>query len=394
MPQAGNYNLAVASGVTAVRGGLAAVLPSWLSAIAPGQWGALPSSAFSSSGVGWSGTHPGGTGNYTKVVGAWSGGVLNTVGLYISGAFVPGIFLVLFGGGHNDYGGNELYAYGPLESNTPTWSRVTDPTIPAPLDVARDGSGNPVSRHTYDSLVYLRTQNKMLCIGAPVIHNISNTLNVGDLFDFAVDPGSVNPWSNVDAGFPAFGAVAGGMTNGVSGYDPATGKAWAVGKGNFQAIANFDAATSTWAEWAIDNPLLPSDSKAGLDPDHSLLVFITSAGGVQAWDLRGTPVVYSPTVTGTGPGIGGLALEWDLTHGRFGCRPKTGATMYFLTPGADPYSGGDAWAWSSLIPAGGVTPADQVATGTFGRWRRVDALGGYLLMPTADDPVYFYRDAA
>ena len=40
----------------------------------------------------------------------------------------------------------------------------------------------------------------------------------------------------------------------------------------------------------------------------------------------------------------------------------SGKTLYFLTPPANPYSGGDAWAWTSVTPAGGATPASSTPT--------------------------------
>lgn len=72
------------------------------------------------------------------------------------------------GGGHNDYGGNEVYSF---EATTGTWTRLSDP---APLDHLRvkrdynsdpakpwrrlcwfvDASQSPASSHTYDSFLY------------------------------------------------------------------------------------------------------------------------------------------------------------------------------------------------------------------------------------------------
>lgn len=177
--------------------------PLWARSSAAGEWVAAPNSTLSTSGVGWSGGSPGGTGDYTAIVTAWGGGVLNTVGITHGGVFIPGTFLVIFGGGHGDYAGNELYAYGPLQADSPIWRRLIDPTIPAADDVPRLG-GYPVSRHTYDTLVYLPAQNKMLCIGAPGYYHTGSALNIGDVFDFGVNHSVSNPWASADIGFPDF----------------------------------------------------------------------------------------------------------------------------------------------------------------------------------------------
>lgn len=367
------------------------VPPAWYTAANANEWVALPNSTLTSSGVGWSGASPGGTGNYTTLVTAWGGGVLNTTGLYRSGTFVAGTFLVLFGGGHGDYGGNELYAYGPLENDTPTWSRLNDPSIPAPDDVSR-ASGYPVSRHTYDTLVYLPGQNRMLCIGAPGYYHTGSAFNVGDVFDFDVDPTAANPWSTADTGFPSYNGGGAGTISLLSGYDTTTGKAWGIGKGNGQALGAYDSGAGTWTSYSKDNPSGPSAGKAALAGSIGKLVFMTGTT-VYVQDLSNpSSSLYTPSTTGTAPDVGnGGALEWDAAGSRFVLR-SSGKTLYFLTPGANPDSGGDAWAWSNTTPAGGVTPDAAVANGTYGRFRMVPApLRGALLMPAHNGAICFYK---
>lgn len=389
-PRADTY---VADSGATVYAGRAAPsgLPSWYGAAASGEWVALPNSTLTSSGAGWSGTAPGGTGNYTTVVTAWGGGVLNTVGVYRSGSFVSGTFLVLFGGGHGDYAGNELYAYGPLEADSPTWSRITDPTIPAADDVSRLG-GKPVSRHTYDTLVYLPAQNKMLCIGSPGYYHTGFGFNVADVFDFAVNPGAGNPWGTADTSFPAFNGGGVGPISMISGYDEVNGKAWGLGKGNGQVLGAFNAAAGTWASYSKDNPNGPASAKAGLASSIAKLVFV-SGSTVYVQDLDApTSALYTPSITGSAPSLGATAsLDWDSAGARFVMR-GSGATLHFLTPGANPDAGGDAWAWSSVTPSGGATPAAAVENGTYGRFRMVNGtLRGALLMAAHNAPISFYK---
>lgn len=362
------------------------VLPSWLPAV--GEWGALPNSTMTTSGAGWSGSAPGGTGNYQAIVLAWGGGILNTTGVTYGGSFIPGTFLVIFGGGHGDYGGNELYCFGPLESGSPIWRRLTDPTIPAPNDVARSGT-YPCSRHTYDTLVYLPSVNKMLCIGAAGYYSIGFARNQGDLFDFSVDPAVSSPWTGVDAGFPSF--TGGGTIALMSDYDTASGLAWGIGNGNASKLVSFDPGSNTWASYYKDNPNAPGSNKAAVAPSLQLLAFVNGST-VYAQSLAApNSAVFAPSCTGVVENLGASSLEWDAVTGKFVVKAPSGKKVYYLTPGANPVS--DAWAWSSDAPASGATPPDNTPNGVYGRFRLMNGAGfrGLVYMPGANQPIYFYR---
>lgn len=83
--------------------------------------------AYTGAGRGWAASGD------RNVVEPWCGGVVNTVGIHDhDGTWIPGTFLVIHGGGHNAYYGNEVYAFGPLESDTPAWHcprAATDPPV-------------------------------------------------------------------------------------------------------------------------------------------------------------------------------------------------------------------------------------------------------------------------
>lgn len=384
--------------------------PDWYNAIPLGEWGSLPNSSFSTTPNIAPPTHPGGNSNFKTLVTTWCGGILNTVGVFHGGAFIPGHFLVLFGGGHGDYAGNELYAYGPLESNTPIWRRLSDPSIPPAVCLPpsepnyynpRASDGRPVSRHTYDTLVYLPTRNRMLCIGAPATHANGDSFNISDIFDFSVDPYLQNPWTINDDGFTGLNSYS--ALNLMSGYNKTTGKAWGLGHGQPNGLMSFDAATLTWSPGISKaNPYGSSGCKAGLDPNSNLLVWCARAFNaapttqltVCALDLR-TPSssIYAPVVEGTPPPLVRTVLDYDELGQRFVAWADTGKTLYFLTPGANPYAGGDPWTWSSVTPAGGVTPALQTPNGTFGRFRMINSasLRGVLLLSEHNQPISFYR---
>jgi len=96
-------------------------------------------------------------------VGAWSGGVWDSAN---------NRFLI-FGGGHTDYNGNEIYAVN-FAANPITMTLVKNPSNPTGVtdnSTSCTGSytdGNPASRHTYQGLVYLPTTAQMLMTGGSV----------------------------------------------------------------------------------------------------------------------------------------------------------------------------------------------------------------------------------
>ena len=89
---------------------------------------------------------------------AYSGMCVDTAGKQI----------LVFGGGHNDYYGNEVWSW---HIPTRTWKRLTDPTSRAKYETTKWDWDNtpgmfpdlkvPVSRHTYDSVVWVAHMGQM-----------------------------------------------------------------------------------------------------------------------------------------------------------------------------------------------------------------------------------------
>lgn len=86
------------------------------------------------------------SGSHDNVIDAWSGGTYRADG---------NEFLV-WGGGHADYAGNELYSF---NMDSLKWFRIWGPTpnddIPESGTNETYDDGNPGSRHTYDGLTYI-----------------------------------------------------------------------------------------------------------------------------------------------------------------------------------------------------------------------------------------------
>jgi hypothetical protein len=93
-------------------------------------------------------------GNCKNVIAAWNGGVADT----------KLNRLIIWGGGHADYSGNEIYAF---DLNSMRIERLNDPS---PVNstgkcVETLSDGKPNSRHTYAGLAYIAHANQLFSFG-------------------------------------------------------------------------------------------------------------------------------------------------------------------------------------------------------------------------------------
>lgn len=136
-------------------GGGGGGLPSWVSALSLWQWYAIPNTNLS--GIVPSPQPPG---SPSAKVDAWNGGALRRSGSwYVLGAC----------GGHNDYAGNEVNAI-QLNSETPTWTQKTTPTISSLCYNAGTqfyGDYQPAATHTYYATVYSDATDQMIVMPSP-----------------------------------------------------------------------------------------------------------------------------------------------------------------------------------------------------------------------------------
>lgn len=118
------------------------------STLQPGEWYEIPNSRLID--VAPAPPPPGIIGP-RGVMDAWSGGAYDSTRDR----------LIIWGGGHGDYGGNEIYVF---DIGTLKWSLAwgPSPNIPPVGGSCSEtySDGNPASRHTYDGLVYLPTIDK------------------------------------------------------------------------------------------------------------------------------------------------------------------------------------------------------------------------------------------
>lgn len=365
--------------------------PTWHSGITQDTWGVLPNSDLNASGL-----LEDADAHWT--VDAWGGGVIVTGGLYIGSTLTAGTFLVIWGGGHTNSGNNAIYAYGPFENNSPTWNRLRNTTSTPPQNVSVDGSGNPVSRHTYSFLSYVNdgTRNWMVSIGRTGQYN--NAYGDGDInvFDFAqVSPNSNLPWSIKTAGTNSHGDPAVGDC---VVYEPSSGKIW------FHCIdqhitGSYVVSSATFAFSGIyQNDLAGygGNAQAALDTSRGIIAMWDNRNGISFYRTNDitTADYYVPSTTGTAPTTGNGSIVYDSANDCFRVWIGGGKQLWKLkAPATSPYQGGNSWTWSNATPGSGSTPDAQNTNGTFGRFNMINSadIVGMPLMNAYNGTMYFYK---
>ncbi len=354
-------------------GAIAGNCPADVANLPAGEWCEVPNSHMRSVAFNW----PTGvefTQNGVGVAGVmsvWSGGAFDT----------KRNRLVVWGGGHSAYAGNELYAF---DVNTLRWTRVNDPSIPVSSSQPYTPGGGPASRHSYDYIEYVPSLDRFCSFGVvgpyPMAGGeFSNT----DCFNF-----DTLAWER-KADTPSFG------TGAISDVDPITGHVWVRGNNNG------NSATGTLAEWDpardVWTSRIPSESdrtmysKTGaIDPVRRKFVAV-GGGGVYVWNIGSSGAITRQDMTTAGAtsivDTGNPGLVYDPVTDRL-VAWSGGANVYTLNL--------DTQVWSQISPVGSnsTTPTAAEGTGTFGRFRYIPSKNVFVVVNNVDENVFFYKLSA
>jgi hypothetical protein len=332
--------------------------------IQPGQWYEVPNSKLQSA---FPPVSPPGVMGPRAVVDAWSGGVYDTLRDR----------LVIWGGGHTDYSGNEVYAF---DLNSKSWSRLTDPSP----NVGGDEStgvypdGLPRSRHTYNSLVYAENVDKFMTLGAFGVYSSGGGNRFVHAFDF-----NDRTWDNSRTPVPKFGVP---LT--ASAYDPVTGNIWVASSSTGGRLMEYNPTADAWATHASLN--MAYYGTAAIDTVRHNMLVVGGYGGqrqILLFDLdnpKAAPQV--PATSGATDlekkAAPGLAYDpvLDKYVGWAG-----GGDVYLLDP--------ETFVWTKKGPAANntVIPTSANANGTYGRFRYIPSRNVYIAVNRPNENVYIYR---
>lgn len=295
------------------------------------------------------------------VTAAWSSGVMDSLRNR----------LIVWGGGHNDYYGNEVYA---LNLNSQTVERLTNPSVPTnqggACNVTTLPDGNPNGRHTYDGLSYMPNVDRMFVIGGAPSCGPGGLTN--DTWTFKL---ADNTWQKMNPAGPLPTPVPGIVTA----YDPNTGKVFLHDNWN---LFSYTYASNTYQKLGADSAI-DYHLSAVIDPVRKKFVMI---GGGQAWlyDIaNGSAYVRQPL---TAPGAAAIVnsvypgLAYDPVSDRI-VAWNGGDTVYSLNL--------DTNTWTSLTFPNG--PGAAIDTGTYKRWSYSAAHGVFVVINRMDDNAYVLR---
>ncbi len=292
-----------------------------------------------------------------NVIAAWSGGVADT----------NRNRLIVWGGGHNDYYGNEVYA---LDLNNLTMTRLNNPSpIGQCVQSLSDGTAN--SRHTYNGLTYAPNVDSMYVYGgAPAcpsgyFSNDTWLFNLGTLKWTSKDP---NNASNTLA--HNFDALAE--------YDPNTQK---VILHDGSTLWQYDPNSNTYT--SLNNAPIGNYVTQVIDPKRKKFVAIGN-GEVDVFDITagGSYALTHPTLSGcsglVSTGYPGLAYDsaQDRIVGWTG-----GNSVYVLNM--------DTLSCTTVTYSGG--PGAAQSNGTFGRFRYFPGLNVFALVNDWQQNAYVLR---
>jgi hypothetical protein len=287
--------------------------------------------------------------------------------------------MIVWGGGHNDYGGNEIYAF---DLGTLQWKRLNDPSPVTPCE-EMTADGKPNSRHTYGGLAYLADVDRMFSFGGVLVcpHGIGTsatwTLGLENL-----------DWTRMD---PTKGGSPNDENHGaVSAYDP-----------NTRLVYVYDRASGFWSydyrknAYRRLNSQTPLDlhSNAVVDPGSAL--FLTF-GDNQIWVVniaeKGSHNAQNRSKAKGCEGLTGNAspgLAYDPAQDRVIGWPDFGPTVYIYdshTNSCTTQTFADG-----APPDSAHTGSPRSSNGTFGRFQYFPTYGVFVLVSDSDANVRTLR---
>jgi hypothetical protein len=274
--------------------------------------------------------------------------------------------MVVWGGGHGDYFGNEVYGF---KLDSLKWEIVQEPSrLPALTDMDPLLDGKPVSRHTYDGMAYVAHSKKLFAYGGSRAGN-----GYGTTVTWTFDMPSKN-WKNM---LPTGTGPNTTCCNMSSDYD-AYSKKVIYRDPNY--VFEYDPDLNKWTrllEWSHDW----GPQKSVIIPGRRLF-FTVGSGEFLVYDIAAKKNVTA---------------DWKTTGGDAILKAYGPGMAYdYKTDQLVAYAGGGVYvldlktkAWTRKSSAG--APAAQSLYGTYGRFRYVREFNVFILVNNADQDVYFYK---
>lgn len=355
-------------------------IPAWIAAQASGSWLELTSTQPNTvnpcpaNNCSYSGIE-----GFPGIIDSWSGGCYDTLRNR----------LIVWGGGHNAYYGNEILAF---DLSARTWSLIKSPAFPLTLVDLVGGiginatgyyfNGTPAARHTYNTLQYDHVRDQIIVgYAGATAGEAGGVFRNCDVFDCVS-----NTWS-VKAASPALGSN--GSSYGTFAAIDAAGNYWMTYSG-LSPLAKFSPAANTWTTYGSGyNYAGGPYCSAAVDTLRNRLVVI-GGGYFTKTDLATPDTTINCGGSPTAAILNGTAPAWfyDTIGDRF-VGWVNGQTLYTVDAAT-------LLSWGTLSVSGDVPPNDSQAgqwRGTYGRGRYVAAFDTFVLVTQTNRNVFHYKFA-
>jgi hypothetical protein len=384
--------------------------PEWVRQIAPGTWAAVSLNTLADvnpardpeANPNFPGSPPW-VNNQRAVLDAWNGGALAT-GFGRKGA------LIIYGGGHADYYGNEVYAF---DLETRLWQRLTNPyTTPAfPIDEGIWPDGTPSVPHTYDQVDYHPATNSLVVMRTQY-HNLGG-YNRPLVSMFSLDgllPGDSTENRNLNRRNWRYSrtndrnhATSGGW----SAFDSTRDVFWVNGGAGAESFSSFDPrpAADGGRFGRFQNYPRRSEATCAVaahDPVNDIVVFTTfrDTADAIAIDLNRPGDGQAGNVkllqTGTPPDRQqSHGWEWSPARAAFVYYSRGAGVFELKQQGANWRT--SEWKWTQLTsPDNVLIPASENTSGSNGVFSRFriatfDDAEVALVVTQVNGPVYAFR---
>lgn len=362
--------------------------PGWAQSMAPGTWAAISHNKIEDVDPA---NDPAANPNYPNtptwngnngpscIIECWNGGALAT-GLGAKGS------LIIWGGGHNGYFGNEVYAF---DLDTQAWSRLSNP-YPNIVFPVTDGiwpDGSPSVPHTYGFAGYHPATNSFTVVQTELNNLGGYVAPVPVFFDLTTKRWRRGPRNSQHLQY-----------GGWSVYDASRDAWWAEGGDSGGAFVmysmNGNGTTGSWTNYPAKFSAL--DAMAQRDPVNDIIVLTrfgsggTTMHGIDLKNPAGAPVTL--TQGGAPPSREGRhGWEWSARRGAFIYWRRGGDVYQVKLSGNDWRTG--TWTWTKITSTtNSVVPQDP-SPGIYNRFR----LAGYgstevaVVVNSTSGAVYAFR---
>jgi hypothetical protein len=293
--------------------------------------------------------------NCQGAIGYWNGGTFDT----------KRNRLLIFGGGHAGWAGNEIYGF---DLDDFSWVRISEPSAPTQC-VNEYADGTPTSRHTYNHLAYIAHADRLLVPAGGARWCPQGQVARGNwTFDF-----TALTWHKMDS------ASYTGWENSCAVYDPGSGRVY-LATGTSQSSAkgtwSYEFDNDRWTN--LDPQSQVWQSKCGaVDTKRGLLVYVW-ADEMWVYDIGNNNNVPTKRSSGIGGALAKGALHYDpVTDLMVGW-----ASDYVYTLNTE------TWEWTRMNAA---CPQSPAGPGTYGRFQYSPEENAYVLVNNASENVLIYK---